>query len=155
MPAPTVVASLAEFERLVGTDLGVSDWIRIDQERIDTFARATDDHQWIHCDVERARRESPWKDTIAHGYLTLALAPALLAQILEVRGSSTVINTGVEKMRLAAPVPSGARVRLSAEIAHVRPMRGGRVRVSFGLRLEVEGASRPACTARVVYVYIP
>jgi acyl dehydratase len=154
MPAPTVVASLAEFEQLVGTRLGPSDWMRIDQERIDTFARATDDQQWIHTDVERARRESPWKETIAHGYLTLSLAPALLTQILQVRNVGAVINTGVEKMRLAAPVPSGSNVRLSAEVANVRSMRGDRARVSFDLRFELEGSSRPACTARVVYVYV-
>jgi acyl dehydratase len=153
MPSPTVVASLAEFEQLVGAQLGPSDWMRIDQERIDTFARATDDQQWIHTDVERARRESPWKDTIAHGYLTLSLAPALLTQILDVRGVSAVINTGIEKMRLAAPVPSGSNVRLSAQVANVRSMRGDRARVSFDLRFELEGSSRPACTARVVYVY--
>ncbi len=153
--APTVIPSLEEFPRFLGTRLGTSDWITVDQERIDTFARATEDRQWIHTDVARARRESPWKQTIAHGYLTLSLAPALMMQILEVGGSNTVINTGIEKMRLAAPVTAGSRVRLSAVVASVRAMRGGRVRVAFDLRFEVEGSEKAACTARVNYVYAP
>jgi acyl dehydratase len=103
MGGPTVIRGLAEVKDYVGVELGVSGWIQITQERIDAFANATDDHQWIHSDVERARRESPWKETIAHGYLTLSLAPALLRQILTVEGSTTAVNTGIEKMRLSSP----------------------------------------------------
>ena len=152
---PTVVASLEALKDCEGTQLGVSDWIAVDQERIDAFARATDDHQWIHCDVERARRESPWKQTIAHGYLTIALAPTLLNQLLQIRGWKAVINAGIDKLRLSAPVPAGARVRMGAEIRSVRSLPGGGVRVAFQLRFEVEGSEKPACTASVNYVYLP
>jgi acyl dehydratase len=155
MPTPTVIPSLSALADHEGTHLGVTDWVRIDQDRIDAFAEATDDRQWIHCDVERARRESPWKQTIAHGYLTLALAPALLERLLRIEGWSAAVNTGIDKMRLSAPVPAGSRIRMRAEIKSARALPGGRVRVVFGLRFEVEGSARPACTANVIYVYMP
>lgn len=153
MGSPTVIRSLAAVKDYVGVELPVSDWIPITQERIDAFANATDDHQWIHTDVERARRESPWKETIAHGYLTLALVPALLRQILSVEGSPTAVNTGIDKMRLSSPVLAGSRVRLSATIKHVRELPRGGVRVAIHVNLEVEGSSKPACTADVIYLY--
>ena len=153
MGSPTVIRSLAAVKDYVGVELPVSDWIPITQERIDAFANATDDHQWIHTDVERARRESPWKETIAHGYLTLSLAPALLRQILTIEGSTTAVNTGIEKMRLSSPVLAGSRVRLSATIKHVRELPRGGVRVVIHVNLEVEGSSKPACTADVIYLY--
>lgn len=155
MGAPTVIPGLAAVKDYVGVELGVSDWITITQERIDAFANATDDHQWIHSDVERARRESPWKETIAHGYLTLSLTPALLRQILSVEGTTTAINTGIEKMRLSSPVLAGSRVRLSAMIKHARDLPRGGMRVVIRANLEVEGSSKPACTADVIYVYRP
>ena len=153
MGGPTVIRGLAALKDYVGVELPVSDWIPITQERIDAFANATDDHQWIHSDVERARRESPWKETIAHGYLTLSLAPALLRQILTVEGSTTAVNTGIEKMRLSSPVLAGSRVRLSAMIKHARDLPRGGTRVVIHLILEVEGSSKPACTADVIYLY--
>jgi acyl dehydratase len=155
MGGPTVIRGLAEVKDYVGVELGVSGWIQITQERIDAFANATDDHQWIHSDVERARRESPWKETIAHGYLTLSLAPALLGQILTVEGSTTTANTGIEKMRLSSPVLAGSRVRLSAMIKHARDLPRGGVRVVINVNLEVEGCSKPACTADVIYLFLP
>ena len=155
MATQTLIRGLAAFADHVGAQLGASDWVPITQERIDAFADATGDHQWIHCDVERAQRESPWKQTVAHGYLTLSLAPALLAQLVAVSGCKAVVNTGIEKLRLAAPVPAGARVRLHAEIRSARNMPRGGVRVTFGLRFEVEGTAKPACTGDVVYVYFP
>ena len=96
MPTPTVIPSVAEIKDFVGRKLGTSSWITISQERINTFADATGDHQWIHCDTERAERESPFKSTIAHGYLTVSLAPALLSELVLVNNSETVINTGIE-----------------------------------------------------------
>ena len=150
-----VIPSLAEVKNYVGAKLGPSEWITISQERIDAFADATDDHQWIHTDVERATRESPWKGTIAHGYLTIALVPDLLYRLLELHGWSTVINTGLDKMRLSAPVPTGSRVRLLAEIKDARDIPGDGVRVSFAVRIEVEGNPKPACIASVNYVYFP
>jgi len=154
MGGPTVIPSLAAVKDYVGVELPVSDWIPITQERIDAFANATDDHQWIHTDIARARRESPWKETIAHGYLTLSLAPALLRQILTVEGSTTAVNTGIEKMRLSSPVLAGSRVRLSAMIKHARDLPRGGIRVVIHVKLEVEGSSKPACTADVIYLYL-
>ena len=155
MGGPTVIRSLAKVKDYVGVDLGVSGWIQITQERIDAFANTTDDHQWIHSDVERARRESPWKETIAHGYLTLSLAPALLRQILTIEGSTTAVNTGIEKMRLSSPVLAGSRIRLSAMIKHARDLPRGGVRAVIHVNLEVEGFSKPACAADVIYLYFP
>jgi acyl dehydratase len=155
MPTPTVVPSPSAIADYAGRQLGVSDWVAVEQERIDAFAGATGDRQWIHCDVERARRESPWKQTIAHGYLTIALAPVLLDQLLRVEGGGAAINTGIDKMRFSAPVPAGSRIRMRARIKSVRALPGGRVRVAFELRFEVEGSAKPACTASVNYVYLP
>ncbi len=149
------IPSLAALSDFVGSPLGVSEWTTVSQERIDTFAAATGDRQWIHCDPVRAERESPFGGTVAHGYLTLSLAPALLETIVIVRGATSVVNVGIDRMRLSAPVPAGSRVRLAAEIANVRSVPGGAVRVAFRLRFEVEGGARPACNATVVYLYFP
>jgi len=129
--------------------------VTITQQRIDAFADATGDHQWIHVDVERAKRESPWKATIAHGYLTVSLAPVLMSQLVEVRGPSTTINSGIEKMRLSTPVVAGSRVRMSATIKGARDLPNGGVRVSIGVRFEVEGEKKPACLATLNLVYLP
>ena len=153
--AKTRIPSLDALPDFVGVALGPSDWVRVDQARIDAFADATEDRQWIHVDVERAKSESPWQGTIAHGYLTLSLAPGLLVQLLSLDGWSTVVNSGIEKLRFQAPVRSGSRVRLQAEISNVRRMPGGGVRVAFGLRIEAEGESKPALTATANYVYLP
>jgi acyl dehydratase len=153
MTTPILIPSVSELHDLVGKPLGVSDWTTITQERIAAFAAATGDHQWIHTDVDRARRESPWKATIAHGYLTLSLAPVLLAQLVRVEGTKTVINTGADKVRLSSPVPAGSRVRMSAEIRDTRDVPGGGVRASIAVRFEVEGNAKPACMATVNYVY--
>jgi acyl dehydratase len=155
MALRTIIPNLEAVKEFVGAELGPSDWTSVTQERIDAFAAATGDHQWIHTDVERARRESPWKETIAHGYLTLALAPALLSQILTIENSATAVNTGIEKLRLASPVLAGSRVRLAASIKHSRDLPGGGVRVVIHLIFEVDGSSKPAATADVVFVYLP
>jgi len=152
---PSVIPGVSALKEWVGRKLGPSDWVMVEQSRIDAFAEATGDHQWIHVDVERARRESPFGGPIAHGYLTLSLAPALLPQIVRVDGVRMGVNYGVEKMRLPAPVPSGARVRLSGEIKDVREMLGGGARVTFGMTFEVEGGGKPACVADAIYVYYP
>jgi acyl dehydratase len=155
MPNPTIIPGVSAIKDFVGRDLGTSDWVTVSQQRIDDFAKATGDHQWIHCDVERAERDSPFKSTIAHGYLTVSLVPALLSELIVVDDCGTVINTGVEKLRLAAPVLSGSRVRLSATMTHARDMPQRGVRVTFAIHLEVEGASKPACHGNVIYVYFP
>ncbi|MGH0036250.1 MAG: MaoC family dehydratase [Myxococcota bacterium] len=154
-PEPTIIPSISELKNHIGKRLGPSPWTEVGQERIDRFAEATGDRQWIHVDAERAAVESPFGCTVAHGYLTLALAPVLLPRIVEVRGASMVVNYGLDKMRLPTPVPSGSRVRLSGEIKNVRELKGGAARVVVSLAFEVEGEKRPACTADAVYVYFP
>jgi acyl dehydratase len=127
----------------------------VDQQRIDRFAEATGDRQWIHVDVERARRESPWKRTIAHGYLTLSLVPDLLSGLIAVPWVKTAVNTGVDKLRFSSPVLSGSRVRLLAEIKDVREVPPDALRVMFHVRVEAEGFAKPALLANVSYVYYP
>ena len=143
------------LKQYVGKPLGVSPWVTVSQEQINAFADATGDHQWIHVDTERAQRESPFKGTIAHGYLTLSLAPSLLPEIFRVEGARMGVNYGIDKMRLPAPVPAGARVRVLAELKDVRDMPGGGARATFGLVFEIEGGGKPACVADAIYVYYP
>jgi len=152
---PTSIPNVAALTDLVGRELGTTEWIEISQEQIDAFAEATGDRQWIHCDVERAQRESPFKSTIAHGYLTVALTPVLLPRLLLIRDCETVINTGIEKLRLSTPVLSGSRIRMSASIKHVRKVPRGGVRATISVRFEVEGSEKPACHGDVTYVYFP
>ena len=153
--AATVIPSIAALKSVVGQKLGTSEWTTVSQKQIDAFAEATGDHQWIHVDVERAKRESPFKQPIAHGYLTISLAPVLLPQVVRVEGVKMAVNYGLESMRLPAPVPSGARVRMSAELKDVREMPGGGARATWGLSFEVEGGTKPVCVADAIYVYLP
>ena len=155
MRGPTIVPDIPSIKGYVDKPLGTTDWVTLPQEQINAFADATGDNQWIHLDVERAARESPFGGTIAHGYLTLALAPRLLSQLLQVENTSRIVNYGIDKMRLPAAVPAGARIRLSAEIKGVRDLPGGGARVVIALQVEVEGTRKPALTARSVYVYFP
>jgi len=150
-----VVANVDAIADLVDRELGATDWIEVSQQQIDAFATATGDRQWIHCDVERAQRESPFKSTIAHGYLTLALTPVLLPKLLLVENCGSVINTGIEKLRLSTPVLAGSRIRLSAAVKAARRVPGGGVRASIAIRFEVEGSEKPACHGVVTYVYFP
>lgn len=152
---PAVIPSIGALKSFVGQKLGSSDWTTVSQQQIQAFAEATGDHQWIHVDVERARRESPFKQPIAHGYLTIALAPVLLPQVVRVEGVRMAVNYGLESMRLPAPVPSGARVRMAAELKDVREMPGGGARATWGLTFEVEGGGKPVCVADAIYVYLP
>ncbi len=152
---PIEIPNVAALADLVGRDLGTTDWIEISQEQIDAFAEATGDRQWIHCDVERAQRESAFKSTIAHGYLTVALVPVLLPRLLVVDGCKTVINTGIEKLRLSTPVLAGSRIRMSATVKDARKVPGGGIRASITIRFEVEGSEKPVCHGVVTYVYYP
>jgi acyl dehydratase len=151
--SPLVVPDIAALRALVGQDLGVSDWVLVSQERIDEFAHATGDDQWIHVDVERAKHESPFGGTVAHGYLTLGLAPALLPQLLVVEKCSRVVNYGIDKLRLREPVAAGTRVRLGGEIKSVRNIAKDAVLVTHALRWDAESVARPVCRAEVLYVY--
>ena len=146
---------MAAIVDLVGRELGTTPWIEVSQEQIDAFAAATGDRQWIHCDVERAQRESPFKSTIAHGYLTVALTPVLLPKLLVVDDCETVINTAIEKLRLSTPVLAGSRIRMSATVKDARKVPGGGVRATLSIRFEVEGSEKPACHGAVTYVYYP
>jgi acyl dehydratase len=135
----------------VGTDLGATDWVTITQEQIDKFADATLDHQWIHCDVERAKA-GPFGGPIAHGYLTLALGPGLLPTIIDVRDISMGVNYGANKIRFPAPVPVGSKLRLGAKLLAVEDVAGG-VQGTMELTFEVDGAPKPSCVAEVLYRY--
>ncbi len=142
-------ASLTELEGRIGTELGVSEWVPIDQRRIDLFAEATDDYQWIHTDKERATRELPTGKTIAHGYLTLSLIPHLTAGNLKLAGATHAINYGCNKVRFTQMVPVGSRVRARQKLIDVRP-RGGGVQVTTEVTIEIEGETRPACVAETM-----
>ena len=155
MTTPLIIPDVAAIEGFEGRDLGLTDWRTIDQDQIDAFAAATGDHQWIHVDPERAARESPFGTTIAHGYLTVALAPALLPELIQVAECAQIVNYGIEKLRLRKPVPSGSRIRLGASIKGVRKVKGGAARVSLAIHFEVEGEKRPVCSGEFIYVYFP
>lgn len=155
MHSPTHINGIPELKRYIGVSLGTTDWVEVSQETIDRFADVTGDHQWIHTDVERARRESPFGGTIAHGYLTVAMIPVLLPQLLVVDHTSMVVNSGINKVRLQAAVPAGSRIRLSAEISGARELPSGSARVVIKFQVELEGGSKPACTGEVIYVYHP
>ena len=137
----------------VGRHLGYSDWLQIDQQRIDLFADATGDHQWIHVDPERAA-EGPFGKTIAHGYLTLSLANLFLPQVMEVRNVSMGVNYGCEKVRFPAPVPVGSRVRGGGEVISAEEVKGG-VQVVVRMTIEIEGADRPACVIDTISRFFP
>jgi acyl dehydratase len=142
--AQTVFETLDDVRRAVGTTLGTSDWVAVTQEMVDRFADATGDHQWIHVDVERAAKESPFGGPIAHGYLTLSLTNLVLPQVVEVRSASLGVNYGTGKVRFPAPVPVGSRVRGTAELAACDEIAGG-VQTTIVITMEVEGGSKPAC----------
>ena len=146
-----VLDDLDELSGLAGEELGTSDWLEIDQGRVDGFADATGDHQWIHVDVERAK-QGPFGAPIAHGYLTLSLGPALLPQILRIEGISMGVNYGLNKLRFPAPVPVGSKVRLGATLESVEDVAGGAQAV-LGLTFEVEGKDKPVCVAEAVFRY--
>jgi acyl dehydratase len=155
MTRPTVIAQISDLEDHVGVPLGTTDWMVVDQAMIDAFAEVTGDRQWIHTDVERAKLESPFKQTVAHGYLTLSLIPVLLPQLLVVEKVRMVVNYGFDKLRLPAPVPAGSRIRMSSEIKKVRRIPGGGARANLSITIEVEDQKKPACTADAVYAYFP
>jgi len=145
---PTIFENPDALKDAVGKHLGYSDWLEITQERIDTFADATGDHQWIHVDPERAK-EGPFGTTIAHGYLTLSLANLFLPQILEVRNASMGVNYGCGKVRFPAPVPCGARIRGGGEVKAAEEIPGG-VQVTVLMTIEVEGGKKPACVVETI-----
>ncbi|GAA3120389.1 MaoC family dehydratase [Streptomyces rectiviolaceus] len=143
----TVTANgLDELQALAGSELGVTDWLEVDQDRIDTFATATDDHQWIHTDPEKAS-QGPFGAPIAHGYLTLSLFIPLFTDLLDVQGVTTKVNYGLDKVRFPSPVKAGSRIRLRATLASVDEVRGG-VQIAVDGTVEIEGGDKPACVLR-------
>ncbi|WP_394619554.1 MaoC family dehydratase [Lentzea sp. JNUCC 0626] len=144
------VQGTAELKALAGKNLGHTDWLQIDQVRVDTFAAATDDHQWIHVDPERAAA-GPFGGTIAHGYLTLALLIPLMTELLDVSGVRMSLNYGLDKVRFPAPVPVGAKIRLAGRVDTVEDVAGDGVQLTVDFTVEIEGSAKPACVARAVY----
>ena len=147
-----IINSIEEWEKLEGQELGVSNWKKISQEKINKFAEATDDHQWIHTDPERAKKESPFKTTIAHGYLTLSLLPALIEEIVETNNTKMAVNYGIEQFRFSDPVPADSSVRLKLSLNEIKNLRGI-MRVKFGVVLEIADNKKPAYKGTTVYLY--
>lgn len=147
----TRLATLAELKELEGKHLGVSSWIDVPQDRIQTFADATDDQQWIHTDPERAKAESPFGGPIAHGYLTLSLIIPMWDEVLKVDSVTMAVNYGLNKVRFTNPVPSGGRVRLDATLKSVEELPKGGVQVVVDGKIELESSERPAVVVEAVY----
>jgi len=140
--------TIAELKELVGQDIGVSDWITVTQERIQLFADATNDHQWIHVDVERAKA-GPFGATIAHGFLTLSLLPEMAASAFGVRETRMGVNYGLNKVRFPAPVPSGSRLRGRFKLIGYEPLEGG-AQITVQVTMEREGSDKPVCIAESI-----
>jgi len=145
--------SIDELKEYVGKEIGVSDWYHITQDKINLFADATGDHQWIHIDVERAKKESPYKRTIAHGYYTISLAPVLISQIFELKRKKMGINYGINRLRFPAPAPVGEKIRIKAELKELTEIKDNVYQAIFLLTFEIENQEKPACIAEVIYRY--
>ncbi|HLT15741.1 MAG TPA: MaoC family dehydratase [Acidimicrobiales bacterium] len=141
---PTTFTTFDELRAATGTHLGWTDWLEITQDRVNRFAEATGDHQWIHVDVERATREGPFGGPIAHGYLTLALTNLLLPQLIAVPAASSGVNYGTGRVRFPSPVPVGSRLRAGAELTEVVDVPGG-VQTTITITVEREGTAKPVC----------
>lgn len=148
MAEPRIFASLDELKGAIGEQLGTSDWLEIDQKRIDLFAEATGDHQWIHVDPEKAAG-GPFGTTIAHGYLTLSLLPVLVPQLMAVEGVRMGINYGTNKVRFPSPVPVGSRLRATGTVSDVTEVAGG-FQLTLTVTVEREGSEKPVCVAESV-----
>lgn len=151
---PNHIAGLPALVALIGQELGVSDWVLVDQARIQAFADATGDHQWIHLDAARAAMESPYKTTVAHGFLTLSLLPMLAAQAFKMEGVKATINYGLNRVRFPAPAPAGSRLRGRFRLLDVADQGEGRHLATVAATVEVEGQDRPACVAESLRVYV-
>ena len=145
-----VISSIEDAVATVGQELGVSQWIAVDQDRINAFADTTGDHQWIHVDVERARSESPYGTTIAHGFLTLSLIPALSKDNYRVDNAKMRINYGLNKVRFLAPVPAGSLVRLRSDLVDAKKVNDSTVDLTVQQTVELNGSEKPAAVAEVI-----
>ena len=147
-----VVNSYDEFAAFEGKELGASDWLLIDQDRINLFADATLDHQWIHVDADRAKKESPYQSTIAHGYLTLSLLPYLWSQIIEVNNIKMLVNYGMDKMRFGQAVVTGSMVRMVTKLHAISNLRGI-CKTEIDFKIEIEGQRKPALEGIATFLY--
>lgn len=146
--------SLDELSSYKGKVIGHSPWHTISQEMIQAFADATGDHQWIHVDVERARREAPWKSPVAHGFLTVSLIPKLNTQVLQVSGTTASINYGMNKLRFPSAVKSGSDIRTRVELLDVSQVDEHRYLASYHTTVEIKGEDKPACVAENLVMYV-
>jgi len=147
-----VIKTLEDAKELEGKEIGISNWILVDQDRINKFADATDDHQWIHTDPERCAREFPLGTTCAHGYLTISLIPALIGDVVQFEGLQRLINYGINKARFRSMVPAGAQVRVRTVLKSARK-RAGALQVILQCAIEMEGQMRPVASAEVIVMY--
>ena len=147
-----IINSYDEFAAHQGEELGTSEWLQVDQDRINQFADATLDHQWIHVDVERAKEESPYHSTIAHGYLTLSLVPYFWNQIIEVNNVSMLVNYGMDKFRFGQPVITGSKVRMVAKLHNIQNLRGI-CKTEVLIKIEIEGQRKPALEGIASFLY--
>jgi acyl dehydratase len=145
-----VISSIDDAVQTVGQELGVSDWKEIDQKRIDAFADVTEDHQWIHVDVDRAKAESPYGAPIAHGFLTLSLIPALSKDNFRVENAKLAINYGLNKVRFLAAVPVGSRIRVRSELVDAAKVDDSMVNLTVRHTIEIDGSSKPAAVADLI-----
>ncbi len=149
-----VFKSPSELLTSIGADLGVTDWLEIDQTRINTFADATGDHQWIHVDIEKAK-QGPFGAPIAHGYLTASLANYFLPQLLEVRETSMGVNYGCDKIRFPSPVPVGSKIRATGSVTSAEETKDGGIQTKVTVKIEIEGQERPACVIETISRFYP
>ena len=148
-----VFKDFEEIKAAVGSEIGVSGWVVVTQERIDQFAEATGDDQWIHVDVERAKRESPTRTTIAHGLFTLSLIPEFVRDVMGLEGIKNTLNYGANRVRYLSPVPAGSRLRARVKIVATEDSPNNGLRVTYGVSIEMEGGTRPACVAEVMAIH--
>lgn len=146
------INSYEEFADHLGEEIGTSEWLTVDQDRINQFADATLDHQWIHVDVERAKAESPYKSTIVHGYLTLSLLPYFWNQIIKVNNLKMLVNYGMDKMRFGQAVPVGSRLRMVTKLHEIANLRGI-CKASIAFKIEIEGQRKPALEGIATFLY--
>ncbi|MBE7421839.1 MAG: MaoC family dehydratase [Zoogloeaceae bacterium] len=147
--AKITIQTPEDLKHWVGKEVAVSDWLTVDQDRIDRFADATGDHQWIHVDPVRAKAESPFGATIAHGYLTLSLLPHMMMETLDVQGGRMSINYGLNRARFSAPVRAGDRIRSRFTLAALEDIPGG-IQLTWHALIEIEGSNKPACVAEMI-----
>lgn len=146
------INSYEEFAAHLGEEIGTSEWLTVDQDRVNQFADATLDHQWIHVDVERAKAESPYKSTIVHGYLTLSLLPYFWNQIIKVNNLKMLVNYGMDKMRFGQAVPVGSRLRMVTKLHEIANLRGI-CKASIAFKIEIEGQRKPALEGIATFLY--